>query len=117
MAKPAMTYAEIEEATLCTMEELYNRRQYGHVSWENIAGSAMMGSTLSAAVKKWAKENGLPMDDIKVKKGALVPPIDDVRGVDAGRVKALRKGGWDVRNIAIDCGCTERAVREILEGK
>lgn len=41
-------------------------------------------------------------------------PLVRTRNIDRGKVKALYKAHWCIKDIASDCGCKESEVMEIL---
>ena len=63
--------------------------------------------------QEWCRDNHRSFDAL-LKNGAGT--ITDVDCVDDGRVKALRKAHWSIKDIAEDCHCTTECVERILYG-
>lgn len=106
-----ITYAELE-ADGFSVENAYYERLRGE-SWQNICQGIMAIGTLQSVLMDWCKDNG---KDYEVLKGKFNPITNDIHLVDCGKVKALRKARWSIKEIAVDCHCTEDCVERILYG-
>lgn len=108
--KKKILYTEFAESNGISFEDIYQRRLNGE-SWQSLANGKVFHGTLRNMTQEWCRDNHRNFD-VLLKNGAGT--ITDVDCVDDGRVKALRKAHWSIKDIAEDCHCTEECVREIL---
>ena len=57
--------------------------------------------------KKKARRTGRPKKEPQAEEIAV--------NIDCGKVGALRKAGWSVKDIAIEFGTTEETMKEVLK--
>lgn len=78
---------------------------------EAIVGFITMMQPSKSPVKKGPKKSG------GREKGASVTPKepDKKRRVDTGKICALANNNWPVKEIALDVGCSEQTVRQVLK--
>ena len=92
-------------------ERIYNDRLRG-MTWEDLATICPVSvATLPRIISEWALDNGRDALPPKMPKNGI---ICEVECVDRGRVQALWNARWNIRDIAIDCRCTENCVKEVI---
>lgn len=109
--KVKLTWQSVAEEQEIDFEDIYYRRLGGE-AWLSINVELPYG-TLVKLTKAWAVDNGHDPDKLD-RKNLVYGIINDPKCVDSGRAKALRKAGWNLYDIAVDCHCTEECVREVL---
>lgn len=92
-------------------KDIYNRKVRGE-SWTSLADGVSLG-TMQSMMEDFCKDNGYNYEALKIRGAGI---ICDVGLVDEGRVKALRKAHWSIKDIAVDCHCTTECVEQILYG-
>lgn len=90
----------------------YYRKIHGE-SWASLADGNVNKSTMIVLMEDYCRDCG---KDFNVLKKSRVGVESDIKFVDQGRAKALYKAHWSIKDIAIDCHCTEECVKEIIDG-
>lgn len=52
--------------------------------------------------------------DVLTEAGVYVPASEGKKKIDKGKIRALRKAGWLLSEIALDCYCSIADVEEVL---
>lgn len=50
-----------------------------------------------------------------LKRCGIEATYHESTGIDVGKIKALRKAGWNISSIAWDCCLSTQVVREVLD--
>lgn len=82
-------------------------------SWNRLAHGRVSETTMKVMMEEWCRDNHKDFEILK-KNGAGI--ISDPTLADKGKILALRKARWSIKEIAVDCHCTEECVKEILNG-
>lgn len=96
------------------IEKAYKRKTEEGVGWVELAKENGIGKDkMRQLMFEYCQENG---KGYPIKGGVTNPYglIIDAKLVDRGKVMALRRGHWTVKQIADDCGCIQDVVRQIL---
>lgn len=111
----SMTWQQCEEEYGIDFEEIYQRR-LGGAGWRELEKIANMNkSTVMVKLKEYCADKGRDYKDLsKVNSNKI---IEKPEMVDQGKAMALWRAGWSIKNIAIDCRCTEECVLQIVRQK
>ena len=116
MNKKKITWQQYAELNDFDFEETYHKRLSG-LSWEKAIGKRNIMESVRSLLKDWCADNGKDYNLLLKVSNSKFVEIDDVNIVDKGKVIALANAGWPIKEIAIDCYCTERCVKEVLEAR
>lgn len=102
-------YRRYAEEYGLSFDEMYHQK-LGGVSWESLAVGVNKG-TLQTMMRDFCRDNGYDYEILKIRGAGIV---SDAKAVDRGKIRALRKAGWRLKEIAVDCHCTEECVKVVL---
>lgn len=111
MSRNRITWQEAEGEYGIDLEDIYYRRLAGE-PWKLLSTRFTEIMTKRLTVD-WCIDHGHDPEMLQ-RENLVNGLIVDARMVDRGRVVALARAGWKIRDIAEDCRCTEECVRELL---
>lgn len=111
-----VTWQQYVEETNLDFELVYQKRLCG-LTWEKILPKECSLYMVRKLIIDWCLDNNKDYEMIIKTNNIKRYLIDDIRIVDRGKVIALAKAGWPIKEIAIDCNCTERCAEEVINSR